>query len=126
LHYKLHWIIPFIFECLILFGLAFVHISTLGYITDSLREYAPEAFATLNLESFYEFGKLIDIEMDLMIGMNYFFANWITNSGPLQVFCVCGLTHILVTSLTIPMYIYGKRARSFTARKKFFQTIMGK
>jgi hypothetical protein len=61
-----------------------------------------------------------------MKGMNYFFANWIVDNGPLQVFSVCGITHIAVMSLTVPMYIYGKRARSFTARKKFFQNILAK
>jgi hypothetical protein len=109
---------------IILFGLSFIHISALGYITDTIRDHAPEAFATLNLVGFVEFGN--SIQVYLMKGMNYFFAQWLTNSGPLQVFCVCGVTNIVVTAISIPMYIYGKRVRSFTARNKFYQKILQK
>jgi hypothetical protein len=59
-------------------------------------------------------------------GMNFFIADWITTQGPLEVFSIIGGTHVFVMALTIPMYIYGKRARSLTARKKFYKAVMAK
>lgn len=56
LHYQLVWIIPLTFLCLVVFGLSFLNIVTYAYITDCLREHAPEAFASLNLNRLYEFG----------------------------------------------------------------------
>lgn len=56
LHYQLPWIVPFAFECIIIFGLSFLGIAIYGYITDCLRDHAPEAFASLNLANLYEFG----------------------------------------------------------------------
>jgi hypothetical protein len=53
-------------------------------------------------------------------------AQWYISQGPLIVFSIIGATHIFVTALTIPMYIYGKKARSWTARKKFFKGIVAK
>ena len=58
------------------------------------------------------------------VGLNFLIAKWYENQGPLKVFSIIGTTHILVMSLTIPMYIYGKRARSWTARKKIFRAIV--
>jgi hypothetical protein len=60
------------------------------------------------------------------LGMNFFIADWITTQGPLEVFSIIGGTHVFVMALTIPMYIYGKRARSLTARKKFYKAVMAK
>jgi hypothetical protein len=56
LYYQLPWIIPFVFECTVIFGLSFLSIAIYGYLTDCLRDHAPEAFATLNLTNLYEFG----------------------------------------------------------------------
>ena len=56
LHYQLRWIIVFVFECILLFGLSFLNIATYGYVTDCLRDHAPEALTTLNLGGVYEFG----------------------------------------------------------------------
>jgi hypothetical protein len=57
LHLDMPWFVPYIFELCIFFGLAFVNISTYGYITDCLRDHASEAYASLTLTKLYEFGK---------------------------------------------------------------------
>jgi hypothetical protein len=56
LHNQLPWIVPYIFFCIIVFGLAFLNIVTYSYVTDCLRDHAPEAFASLSLSKVYEFG----------------------------------------------------------------------
>jgi hypothetical protein len=45
--------------------------------------------------------------------------------GPLQVFSTIGGLHIFIMLLTIPMWIFGKRARSLTARVPFFKAMQG-
>jgi hypothetical protein len=42
-------------------------------------------------------------------GMNYFIAGWISNQGPLEVFCIIGGIHAFICLLTIPMYVFGKK-----------------
>jgi hypothetical protein len=59
-------------------------------------------------------------------GMNYFIADWINTQGPLEVFSIIGGIHIFICILTIPMYIYGKRVRSMTARLPFYKAIMSR
>lgn len=56
LHYQWPWYAPFLFECTILFGVSFVNVSTHAYVTDCLRDHAPEAYTSLNLSDLYEFG----------------------------------------------------------------------
>lgn len=58
--------------------------------------------------------------------MNYFISDWITEQGPLQVFSIIGGVHIFILLLTIPMWIFGKRCRSLTARVGIFKKIHGK
>jgi len=85
--------------------------SIYGYITECHRNKAPEAFAALNLRNIYSFG------------MNYFVSSWISSQGPLQVFSTIGGLHIFILLLTIPMWIFGKRCRSMTARWGLYKKI---
>jgi hypothetical protein len=59
-----------------------------------------------------------------MVGMNYVIANWLQSQGPLRVFGIMGGTHAAVTLLAIPVYIYGKRMRSWTARNSLCRKIL--
>jgi len=45
--------------------------------------------------------------------------------GPLQVFSTIGGLHIFIMLMTIPMWIFGKKCRSLTARKGFYKTLQG-
>ncbi|ORY11303.1 serine/threonine kinase 16 [Clohesyomyces aquaticus] len=107
------WIGPVFLYGLIYFAMAFIQRSIYGYITECHRSKAPEAFAALNLRNIYSFG------------MNYFISSWITKQGPLQVFSIIGGLHIFICVLTIPMWIFGKRCRSMTARVPFFRKMQG-
>ncbi|KAI1617435.1 serine/threonine kinase 16 [Exophiala viscosa] len=105
------WAAPVVLYGIMYFSMSFLNIGIYAYITECHRNKAPEAFASLNLRNIYSFG------------MNYFISSWITSEGPLQVFSIIGGCHIFICLLTIPMWIFGKRCRSFTARNKLFRKI---
>ncbi|KAI1077829.1 MFS general substrate transporter [Whalleya microplaca] len=106
------WIAPVIFYGLQYFSVGFMTIAVYGYLTDCHRDKAPEAFAAINLRNIYSFG------------MNYFISDWITTQGPKQVFCIIGGIHVFICLCAIPMYIYGKKCRSWTSRVSIFEKVM--
>lgn len=106
------WIGPVVFYGLQYFSVGFMTIAIYGYLTDCHRDKAPEAFATINLRNIYSFG------------MNYFVASWISSQGPREVFCIIGGIHVFICLVTIPMYIFGKRCRSWTSRVPIFEKVM--
>jgi len=106
------WIGPVIFYGLQYFSVGFMSIAVYGYLTDCHRDKAPEAFAAINLRNIYSFG------------MNYFISSWISTQGPKEVFCIVGGIHVFICLCAIPMYIFGKRCRSWTSRVGLFQTVM--
>ncbi|KAI1212100.1 MFS general substrate transporter [Annulohypoxylon truncatum] len=106
------WIAPAIFYGLQYFSVGFMSIAVYGYLTDCHRDKAPEAFAAINLRNIYSFG------------MNYFISDWISSQGPKEVFCIIGGVHVFICICAIPMYIFGKRCRSWTSRVKVFEKIM--
>ncbi|KAH9222545.1 major facilitator superfamily domain-containing protein [Leptodontidium sp. 2 PMI_412] len=106
------WIAPVIFYGMQYFGVGFMSIAVYGYLTDCHRDKAPEAFAAINLRNIYSFG------------MNYFISDWITKQGPKEVFCIIGGVHVFICLCAVPMYIFGKRCRSWTSRVGVFQKIM--
>lgn len=106
------WIGPVILYGLQYFSVGFMSIAVYGYLTDCHRDKAPEAFAAINLRNIYSFG------------MNYFIASWISSQGPKEVFEIIGGVHVFICLCAIPMYIFGKRCRSWTSRAGIFQTVM--
>ncbi|KAH8116719.1 MFS general substrate transporter [Phellopilus nigrolimitatus] len=99
------WIAPAIFYSLINFGQAVGGIAVVTYIVDSHSRFAPEAFASMGIfRSFFTFG------------ITYVITDWISSQGVLRTFCTIGGINIGVCLMTIPMYIYGKRARSWVYR----------
>jgi len=106
------WIGPVIFYGVQYFSVGFMTIAVYGYLTDCHRDKAPEAFAAINLRNIYSFG------------MNYFISSWIVSEGPKEVFCIVGGIHVFICLSAIPMYIYGKRCRSWTSRVEVFKVVM--
>lgn len=78
-----------------------------AYVVDSHRQHAAEAFASMNfLKNVFGFG------------LSFFANDWIANQGVrLSFFTVGGIT-MAATLTSIPMYIYGKKARGFVWRHK--------
>ncbi|KAL4805889.1 major facilitator superfamily domain-containing protein [Aspergillus unguis] len=102
------WPVPVI-VCLGLINLG-VQLGTTGvvtYVVDCHREKASEAFATMN------FAKNI-----FSFGLTFYVNGWIDTQGVRDVFFTIGGITIGVTLLTVPMYVWGKKARSWVHRHR--------
>ncbi|KAF3481689.1 uncharacterized protein GIQ15_04448 [Arthroderma uncinatum] len=99
------WIIPDVFFMFVLIGMVMGAVASALYIVDAHREIAIEAFTCLlvfkNMFSFL---------------LTYFAYNWVVLGGPKKVFLIIGGVEVAVCLLSIPMYIFGKRNRSFFHR----------
>lgn len=101
------WPIPII-VCMGLINLG-VQLGTsavVTYVTDCHREQASEAFAVMNF-----------VKNMFAFGLTFYCNDWIAVQGVRNCFFVIGGITVAVTLLTIPMYIFGKKARSFNYRK---------
>ncbi|KAL5363877.1 major facilitator superfamily domain-containing protein [Aspergillus floccosus] len=102
------WPIPVV-VCLGLINLG-VQLGTTGvvtYVVDCHRENAGEAFAAMNF-----------IKNCFAVGLTFYVNGWIASQGVRDCFFTIGGITVAVTLLTIPMYVYGKRARSWVHRHK--------
>ncbi|KAH6695354.1 major facilitator superfamily domain-containing protein [Plectosphaerella plurivora] len=100
------WPIPVI-VCMgiINLGVQFGTTGVVTYVVDCHRERAAEAFAIMSfVKSMFSFG------------MTFYCNDWIAVQGVRNTFFVVGGITVAITLTTIPMYIYGKRARSFAFR----------
>ena len=50
-----------------------------------------------------------------------FFNKWLAAEGPKSTFIAIGSIQLACLATTIPMYIFGKRARMWTVRKNFME-----
>lgn len=50
--------------------------------------------------------------------------DWLAKDGALAVFNVLGICFLAVCALTVPLWIFGKRIRSWIARNKFLNDFM--
>lgn len=105
------WIVPTIFFGVISFGCSLGSTTAITFCVDSYRQYAGEALVTLNFSKNVFHGLVFSL----------FFASWLEHDGPKRVFLIIGGIQIACLFTTIPMYIYGKRARMMTVRKKWME-----
>ncbi|KAF9887954.1 hypothetical protein FE257_009476 [Aspergillus nanangensis] len=102
------WPIPVI-VCLGLINLG-VQLGTTGvvtYVVDCHREKAGEAFAAMNF-----------VKNLFAFGLTFYVNGWIDSQGVRGCFFTIGGITVGVTLFTVPMYIYGKKARSWVHRHK--------
>lgn len=108
------WPIPVI-VCLGLINLG-VQLGTTGvvtYVVDCHREQAAEAFALMNfVKNFFAFG------------LTFYCNDWIAAQGVRDCFFVLGGITAACVLTTIPMYILGKKARSWTFRHRIITKIV--
>ncbi|KAI4954884.1 hypothetical protein J4E86_006194 [Alternaria arbusti] len=106
LHNRDPWPIPVI-VCmgLINLGVQLGTTAVVTYVSDCHREQAAEAFAIMNF-----------VKNLFAFGLTFYANDWIAVQGVRDAFYVIGGTTVAVTLCTIPMYIYGKRARSWVKR----------
>jgi len=99
------WIGPVIFFGLINFGITIGCSAAIGYVVDAHRQSADSALgAVIAFKNFFSFA------------ITFFISDWLADRGILNVFGIVGGITLFTSLLTIPMYIYGKRARSWIHR----------
>lgn len=79
---------------------------------DSYPNLAEEAFVAINARNLLTFG------------LTYFVNDWLAKDGPLKVFNTLGAAFLAVCALTIPLWVFGKKIRSFIARQDWLVRFM--
>ncbi|CAK1359045.1 Protein HOL1 [Cercospora beticola] len=110
-HEKDAWIVPTIFFGFISFGCSLGSTTSITFAVDSYRQYAGEALVTLNFSKNIFHGLVFSL----------FFNHWLESEGSKDVFVSIGGIQLACMLTTIPMYIYGKRARMWTVKKNFME-----
>lgn len=105
------WIVPTIFFGFISFGCALGSTTSITFAVDSYRQYAGEALVTLNFSKNILHGLVFSL----------FFNRWLHAEGSKDVFLAIGGIQVACLLTTIPMYIYGKRARMWTVRRNLME-----
>ncbi|KAI1140982.1 MFS general substrate transporter [Hypoxylon sp. FL0543] len=105
------WIVPTVFFGVVSFGCSLGSTTSITFCVDSYRQYAGEALVTLNFSKNIFHGLVFSL----------FVTQWLTHDGSKMVFIWLGIIQLILLLFTIPMYIYGKRARMWTVRKNFME-----
>ncbi|KAI9663234.1 MAG: hypothetical protein M1821_008282 [Bathelium mastoideum] len=111
-HYQTHWSGPVLTFGLANMALAFASTCVFGYVLDAYPKLAEEAFVAINARNFLTFG------------LTYFVNDWLAEQGALAVFSILGSAFLGVVALTIPLWIFGKRIRSWISRNGFLTEFM--
>lgn len=66
---------------------------------------------------------MVFIPPDILHGFVFslFFTGWLQADGSKAVFLVIGAVQLACLATTVPMYIYGKRARMWTVRRNMME-----
>ncbi|KAJ6016331.1 hypothetical protein N7540_010922 [Penicillium herquei] len=107
------WIVPTIFFGLISFGCCLGSTTAITFCVDSYRQYAGEALVTLNFSKNVLHGLIFSL----------FIVDWLDADGSRTVYLAIGGIQLFCLLMTIPMYMYGKRARMWTVRKRLMERL---
>lgn len=99
------WLIPDVFLMFVVMGMVMGAVASALYIVDAHRELAVEAFTCL----------LIFKNMFSFV-LTYYAYNWLVAAGVVKTFNIIASIQVGVCLLSIPMYVFGKRNRSFFHR----------
>ncbi|KAF3768478.1 MFS general substrate transporter [Cryphonectria parasitica EP155] len=105
------WIVPTVFLGIVSFGCSLGSTTAITFCVDSYRQYAGEALVTLNFSKNIFHGLVF----------SFFVTGWIEDDGAKSVFIWIGVIQLIVLVFTIPMFVFGKRARMWTVRKNFME-----
>lgn len=105
------WIVPTVFLGVISFGCSLGSTTAITFCVDSYRQYAGEALVTLNFSKNIFHGLVF----------SFFVTGWIEADGAKSVFVWVGVIQLFVLLFTVPMFMFGKRARMWTIRKNFME-----
>ncbi|KAF1940425.1 MFS general substrate transporter [Clathrospora elynae] len=106
-----NWIVPTVFFGIISFGCSLGSTTAITFVVDSYRMYAGEALVTLNFSKNVLHGFIFSL----------FFPRWLEASGSKNTFLAIGGLQLGCMLFSIPMYIYGKRARMWTVRRNLME-----
>ncbi|KAI9724399.1 MAG: hypothetical protein M1812_000467 [Candelaria pacifica] len=99
------WFVPDFFFALVVMGMVIGTVASALYIVDAHRDIAVEAFTCLLIfKNMFSFG------------LTWSAYNWILANGVVNTFYIIASVQVVVCLLSIPMYIFGKRNRSFFHR----------
>ncbi|CAK4029306.1 MFS general substrate transporter [Lecanosticta acicola] len=102
---KYGWFWPDFFFALEVMGMVLGAVASALYIVDAHREIAIEGFTCLLIfKNIFSFG------------LTFSGYDWLVQSGIRPVFVAVGIVQAVICVTTIPMYILGKKNRSFFAR----------
>lgn len=97
---------------MMLFGITISAISTSSYALDAFRDNATEIFImAMVFKNFFFYG------------LSNFINNWVASSGPETVFNIMGGISGALFLTSIPMYIFGKKYRSFWHRHNLLKIL---
>ncbi|KAL7916173.1 major facilitator superfamily domain-containing protein [Trichoderma velutinum] len=108
---KDNWIVPTIFFGITSFGCSLGSTTSITFCVDSYRQYAGEALVTLNFSKNVLHGLVFSL----------FISQWLAADGSKNVYIYLGVIQLIFCLCSIPMYIYGKRARMWTARMNLME-----
>lgn len=106
-----HWIVPTLMFGIMSFGCSLGSTTSITFCVDSYRQYAGEALVTLNFSKNVLHGLVFSL----------FVTHWMEDEGPKMMFIWIGIIQLLLMLFSIPMYIYGKRARMWTVRMNLME-----
>ncbi|KAL2758473.1 hypothetical protein ACRALDRAFT_2101348 [Sodiomyces alcalophilus JCM 7366] len=106
-----HWMVPTFFFGVISFGCTLGSTTSITFAVDSYRQYAGEALVTLNFSKNIFHGLVFSL----------FVTHWMADDGPRTMYIWLGVIQLILCLFSIPMYIYGKRARMWTVRKNLME-----
>ncbi|OAA42727.1 Major facilitator superfamily domain, general substrate transporter [Metarhizium rileyi] len=108
---KDHWMVPTAFFGILSFGCSLGSTTAITFCVDSYRQYAGEALVTLNFSKNVLHGLVFSL----------FVSHWMAKEGPKQVYMWLGIIQLILQLTTIPLFIFGKRARMWTVRMNLME-----
>ncbi|KAK0619687.1 major facilitator superfamily domain-containing protein [Immersiella caudata] len=103
------WIVPTVWFGVVSFGCALGSTTAITFCVDSYKQFAGEALVTLNFSKNVFHGLVFSL----------FVTGWVESDGPREVYLWIGIMQLIVLLFTVPMFLFGKRAREWTAREGF-------
>ncbi|KAF7189546.1 putative MFS-type transporter [Pseudocercospora fuligena] len=95
-----------------MFGIIFMITPSNSYVIDAFRDLSSEMFiASMMFKNF------------IFYGFSYFVNDWAAAKGPGQVFYVFGGVASAIVLSTLPLYVYGKRYRSYWHRHNLLRKL---
>lgn len=105
------WVVPTVFLGVVSFGCSLGSTTAITFCVDSYRQYAGESLVTLNFSKNIFHGLVF----------SFFVTSWLEEQGAKAVFVWIGVIQLIFCFFSIPMFIYGKRARMWTVRKNLME-----